>query len=109
MVNQTSGVPYCDTILEEAIVNVNQSIVIEKHLLQKAKYIAENLRALGSTNGAINDIIPQIKELQMIMHNKLQSTEKLFQKFGNLYKNDDSIEKPSPELDTFDEDDELEE
>jgi hypothetical protein len=101
MVNQMSHIPLSDTVLEEAIANVNQSIIIEKHLLQKAKQITDNLRDLASTNGTINNIIPQIMELQMLIRNKLHYTEELFQKVGNFYKNGDSFEESPQELDTF--------
>jgi hypothetical protein len=109
MVDQMSRIPLSDTVLEEAIANVNQSIVIEKYLLQKAKHIAGNLWDLASTNGAINDIMRQVMELQVLMRNRLQYTEELFQKFGNFYKNGDFVEDSSQELDTFNENEELEE
>jgi hypothetical protein len=104
MANPMSHISLSDTILKAAIANVNQSIVIEKDLLQKAKHITENLRALASTNGTINNIIPQLMELQILICNKLQYTEELFQKVGG-----DFFEESPPELDTLNIYDELEE
>lgn len=50
MANPISSITLCDTVLEEAISNVNQAIVIEKYLLQKAKHVADSLADFPSNN-----------------------------------------------------------
>ena len=50
MANPMSSITLSDAVLEEAIANVNQSIVIEKYSLQKAKHIAGNLGDFISDN-----------------------------------------------------------
>ncbi len=50
MANPISGITLCDTVLDEAIADVNQAVVIEKYLLQKAKHVADRLTDFPSNN-----------------------------------------------------------
>lgn len=50
MANPLSGISLCDTVPEEALAHVNQAVVIEKHLLQKANHVADGLAGFPSNN-----------------------------------------------------------
>ncbi len=50
MANPMSSITLSDAVQEEAIANANQSIVIEKYSLQKAKHIAGNFGDFISNN-----------------------------------------------------------
>ena len=50
MANPMSRITLSDAVLEEAIANANQSIVIEKYSLQKAKHIVGDFGDFISNN-----------------------------------------------------------